>query len=105
MLPLENESLMRGAQVIIPNSLRQRVMKQLHQAHQEIAKMKQLARRYFWWPSMNSDLEKAIKGCSECAKFAPARRKEYKPWPDSKENWEGIGMDSQDRLRVPNDLF
>ena len=44
--------LVWGVRVIIPESLRKRVLNILRHAHQGIVKMKALARGYIWWPKL-----------------------------------------------------
>nr|XP_039253416.1 uncharacterized protein K02A2.6-like [Styela clava] len=58
--------LMWGSRVIIPNSLRSRLLKELHDGHVGIVKMKSLARSYFWWPGLDKDIENMIKNCNDC---------------------------------------
>nr|XP_039248881.1 uncharacterized protein K02A2.6-like [Styela clava] len=58
--------LMWGSRVIIPNSLRSRLLKELHDGHVGIVKMKSLARSYFWWPGLDKDIENMNKNCNDC---------------------------------------
>ncbi len=53
--------IFRGEQVVIPSSLRQRILSIIHDAHQGIVKMKRLARSYFWWPTMKKNRGRRIK--------------------------------------------
>lgn len=66
----------------------------LHIAHPGIRRMVQLARRYFYWPAMQNDIEEYVKRCQRCADKAPKPTKEpLHPWPESKSSWERIHMD------------
>ena len=57
-LSVENACLLREYWVIIPHTFRQQqVLKELHQLHPSIAKMKTLARNYVWWPGMNAEFK------------------------------------------------
>ena len=51
---------------MIPPSLHQLVISELHSGHIRIVKMKALARSYFWWPGLDKDIESSIKSCSGC---------------------------------------
>lgn len=62
--------------IVIPHSLRPDVLRQLHVAHPGIRRMVQLARRYFYWPAMQADIEKFIKSCKHCAETTPNPIKE-----------------------------
>ena len=40
----------------------------LHESHPGIVRKKALARRYVWWPRIDSDIEKLVKQCFGCQK-------------------------------------
>ena len=46
-----------GNRVVVPPSLRQRILLQLHDTHMGISRMKSLGRMFVWWPGLDSDLE------------------------------------------------
>ena len=56
-----------GTRVIIPDSLRSRLLKELHYTHPGIVKMKLLAHSYMWWPELDVDVERIVRNCQECA--------------------------------------
>ena len=68
--------ILKGRHIIIPNSLRQQVLKQLHMNHMGIEKMKLLAHECVYWYSINADIEKYIKQCATCLKFQQMQLKE-----------------------------
>ena len=47
-----------GLRVVIPPSLRARLVNELHQEHTGIVQMKAVARSYFWYPRLDEDIEK-----------------------------------------------
>ncbi|XP_054288024.1 uncharacterized protein K02A2.6-like [Macrosteles quadrilineatus] len=59
--------LFRQDCVIIPRSLRPSILNELHYTHLGITKMKQLARRYVYWPSIDKEIERIVRGCEKCA--------------------------------------
>lgn len=61
---------MWGRRVVIPQSLRDRILEELHDSHWGIIKMKMIARSYFWWSKLNLDIEKIIKSCKLCLENA-----------------------------------
>ena len=58
--------LLWDTRVIVPQSLCNRVLGQLHEGHIGVVKMKALARRYIWWPSIDKDVEHIAKCCDGC---------------------------------------
>ena len=52
--------------MVIPNKLQDRVLKELHDGHMGVIKMKALARSYVWWPNINVQLVELAKACSGC---------------------------------------
>ena len=46
--------------------LQSNVLEMLHEGHIGIVKVKQLAHSYVWWPCIDSEIEKLIKGYKSC---------------------------------------
>ncbi|XP_031551682.1 uncharacterized protein K02A2.6-like [Actinia tenebrosa] len=83
-----------GARVVIPPVGREQVLKELHQAHPGINRMKGLARSYVWWPSMDKDLENLVQQCETCQvhRKAPAAAPLH-PWEWPDQPWKRLHMD------------
>jgi hypothetical protein len=93
-LTVEQGCLMWGTRVIIPLSLRSKVMDELHGGHLGIVKMKELARSHLWWPGLDQDIESAIGTCDGCqsmkqdAKLTPVH-----PWEFPEGPWRRLHID------------
>ncbi|KAK9692524.1 Integrase zinc binding domain [Popillia japonica] len=63
---LQNGCMFRQHMAVIPESLRKRVLDELHSAHFGMVKMKLLARGHCWWPGISYDIEELCKNCVNC---------------------------------------
>ncbi|XP_045536272.1 uncharacterized protein K02A2.6-like [Papilio machaon] len=80
-LSVENGCLMRGHKVIIPSSLRKKVMNELHTSHLGIVKTKAEARSRFWFPGVDDAIENLIGSCEVCTRLRPSPpRAKLAPW-------------------------
>lgn len=93
-LSCENECLMWGSRVVIPNKLRTQVLDMLHESHPGICRMKSLARSYVWWPQIDKDVELFVKDCYQCQKHQKTPPKvPLQPWSFPPEPWSRIHLD------------
>lgn len=93
-LGVSNGILFKGNQVIIPESIRMDILKQLHEGHQGIEKTRRLARQYVYWPNFNKDIEKLCSSCKFCQEQQPKQAKEpiiSHERPNKK--WQKVGTD------------
>ena len=65
-LSTDKGCLMFNNAVIIPSSLRPKVLKILHLAHPGIVRTKALARNKIWWPDLSKVIEVFRKNCPAC---------------------------------------
>ncbi|XP_054275642.1 uncharacterized protein K02A2.6-like [Macrosteles quadrilineatus] len=80
--------------VVIPQSLKNSILRELHTTHIGITKMKQLARRYVYWEGMNHDIEDLVRSCEICAKLRNNPPKVIvHPWDQPHSNWERLHID------------
>ena len=88
MLACETE-----CRAVIPESMRQEILKILHTAHFGVGRMKQTARRYVWWPNISRDIEMFCKSCDNCRRSANNPQQTYTCWPEPPEPWHRIHID------------
>ncbi|XP_055715629.1 uncharacterized protein K02A2.6-like [Phlebotomus papatasi] len=92
-------SLIKGCvfyreRLVIPEAFRVKILKQLHQAHPGMARMKSLARGYVFWPGMDEDIERLVRNCQECATASKTPVKSHlSSWPLSSCPWQRIHVD------------
>lgn len=66
---LQNNCIFRQHIIVIPGSLRHKILEELHAVHFGMWKMKRLARSYCWWSGISKDIENTCKNCSQCNKI------------------------------------
>jgi transposase InsO family protein len=93
-LSVEGSCVLWGTRVIIPQSLRNTVLLELHDVHPGITRMKTLGRSYVWWPKMDEAIELTAKQCSVCAvnQSNPATAPIH-PWETPAGPWMRIHLD------------
>jgi hypothetical protein len=93
-LSIERGCLVRGAKLIIPRALKNKILEELHRGHLGMNKMKADARLRFWWPGMAADIERRAAGCAECVRVRPAPpRAPLAPWPFPPEAFYRVHLD------------
>ena len=79
--------------VVIPKALQTATLDTLHSSHWGVVKIKQLARRYVWWSSINTDIENMTRSCDICKQHSSAPAQKYTEWPSTKSPWERLHLD------------
>ena len=93
-LTVQQDCLLWGYRVVPPSKLRPSILQTLHTGHLGIAKMKNLARNYVWWPAMDKDIEMIAKSCSGCAMSQPdPLHAPLHPWQWPEKPWQRIHID------------
>ncbi|XP_063682609.1 uncharacterized protein K02A2.6-like [Bolinopsis microptera] len=93
-LSVDQNCIVWGSRVVIPESMRKSVLSMLHATHMGISQTKALARGYVYWPNMDAEIEKMVKLCEPCQlnQKKPARSTPH-PWAKTMEAWERIHLD------------
>lgn len=93
-LSIEYGVLLWGYRVIIPIKLRPKMLRTVHASHFGIVKTKSLARSFMWWPGIDADIERMIKGCSSCLSVRPDPQKaSLIPWQVPERVWSRVHID------------
>ena len=93
-LTVEGGCLLWGMRVIVPRSLQEPVLRELHRSHPGVSRMKSLARSFVWWPGLDKAVENMASSCSACqaVKQAPATAPLH-PWIWPTKPWQRIHVD------------
>ena len=65
-LTVESGILMKNSKVLIPETLRQKYLIQIHQGHQGIEACRSRAREFVFWVNINNDLKEMVEKCDIC---------------------------------------
>ena len=83
--------IFRGERIVVPPSLRHRLLGFAHEGHFGMSKTKTRLRSNYWWPSLNSDVEERVRSCHCSVKpirYAPVQ---CPPWPQNP--WSHVAID------------
>ena len=65
-LMIESGILMKNSKVLIPETLKQKYLRHIHQGHQGIEACRSRAREFVFWVNINKDIEELVQKCSLC---------------------------------------
>lgn len=93
-LSVDRECVTWGNRVIVPLSLRDKVLSLLHEGHPGMARMKMLSRSHVWWPRLTPDVEQKVKECVTCQLTQNAAPKvPVMSWGVAGRRWERVHLD------------
>jgi len=76
--------------VVIPPSLRSRVLQLVHSTHLGETFSKSVARSSVWWPGIDEDVRNSVRQCVACQLAASSPpRTSISPWPAPNSAWAG----------------
>ena len=75
-LSIEDGLILKGKQVVIPKSLQDDYLKNIHEGHQGVTRCQQRAKSSVYWPGINKDIETIISKCTLCQKYQASQQKE-----------------------------
>ncbi|UYV64975.1 K02A2.6-like [Cordylochernes scorpioides] len=79
--------------IVIPPKLRSQILRDLHEMHFGIVKMKMIARRYFWWPGIDGNIEDMARECAICQESANMPPSTISEWTWPEKPWHRLHMD------------
>lgn len=72
-LSTQDGLVFRGDRIVVPHSLRRKLVDSCHASHNGVEATLKLARSNLFWPGMSSQVKDVVKQCSVCAKFAASQ--------------------------------
>ncbi|XP_062551039.1 uncharacterized protein K02A2.6-like [Armigeres subalbatus] len=86
--------LMYINRVVVPKTLQQKVIQQLHRGHPGIDRMRSLARSYVYWPNIDEQITDLVRTCQQCASVAKSDPKtKLQSWPIPEKPWQRVHVD------------
>ena len=82
----------RGTWLVIPKSLRKKVLSLAHEGHQGIVKTKQRFRSKVWWPNIDKEGERKCRTCHGCQQLLSRPQPMVRRW-FSEGSWEILACD------------
>ena len=73
-LSMENGLITKGARLIIPSTLRRKVLEQIHEGHLGVEKCMLKARDSVFWPGISNDIRETVEKCGICQASSKAAK-------------------------------
>ncbi|UYV60689.1 K02A2.6-like [Cordylochernes scorpioides] len=100
-LSVDGECLVWGMRVVIPPSLRIKMLNCLLETHSGMNKMKAVARSHFWWPNLDTQIEFLVNKCRSCQQSQDGPNKgKWQPWRWSTRPWQRIHNDFANKENI-----
>ena len=73
---VEGQVVMRGARIVMPQSLWKQTIMLTHEGHQGMVRTKARLREKVWWPQRDKQMEDVIRSCHPCQLVGPRAKPE-----------------------------
>ena len=78
-LTIEDGLILKGMQIMIPDKMREDILKQIHKGHLGLNKCQMRVKETVYWPGLNDQLENLILNCQLCLKYSKSKNKSVPP--------------------------
>lgn len=86
--------VLRQDRIVLPEALREKALKLAHENHPGMTRTKQTLREKYYWPGLDSDVERIVSQCSICQQTQPLVRDEpLNPIERPRGPWQKVGID------------
>jgi len=106
-LSIHKGILLKGHNIVIPESLRNNILEIAHKQHLGAVKIKSLLREKVWWPGISSAVDQMVASCHTCQVITPpmktAHPVQMTELPHN--TWETVGIDLKGPLPSGENLL
>ena len=93
-LSIAEEGLVYDDRIVVPNSMRQKILDRIHDGHPGIVKSRERAKMSVWWPGLSGEISTMVERCSHCQIGRSTQRSEpLVTTPLPKRAWSHIAAD------------
>ena len=92
-LSMENGLITKGARLLIPSTLRKKVLEQIHDGHLGIEKCMLKARDSVFWPGISNDIHETVEKCGICQASSRAAKPVGNVSDMPPHAWHSLGTD------------
>ena len=97
-MTIEDALLLKGAHIIIPQTLHKEMIQLLHTGHLGLEKCLNRAKQSMYWPSLYDELKDLITNCTTCLKFSTQK-------PTSNKQHTGHAIPVHPWSKLASDIF
>ena len=92
-LSMENGLITKGTRLLIPSTLRRKVLEQIHEGHLGIEKCMLKARDSVFWPGISNDIRETVEKCGICQASSRAAKPVGNVSDVPPHTWHTLGSD------------
>ena len=74
-LTIKDRLILKGTRIVIPDKMREDILKQIHEGHLGFNKCQMRAKETVYWPGLIDQLENLILNCQLCLKYSKLKNK------------------------------
>ena len=74
-LTIEDGLILKGTWIVIPDKMREDILKQIHEGHLGFNKCQMRVKETVYWPGLNDQLKNLILNCQLCLKYSKSKNK------------------------------
>ena len=89
----EDWIIFRSDRVVVPSAMRSNMKEKIHEGHMGIVKCQERARSVFYWPNMNSEIQRMVASCGTCQEHRNKQPREPNIKVEANYPWQILGSD------------